>query len=240
MNPQTGKEKSLEFLTHALAEVGFSSAHARRACLATNLAGVPQAIEWALAHLDEETDAQGKDGRKDNGSNGFGSPGSVDNGLVVELPDGKLFKLSNPNGRVVEMPNGSVVEMIDGQVVEMSNGQQLEMVDGSLNEIRPAAMQLDDGEVVGHRILDYDLSRQVALGEHRGGNGASQNSNAPTPLQGQGQQAGGQQGQSQGQGQPGGRAHNKASGNGAQQHPPPTAPAPARTLGPLQQAPGGS
>lgn len=59
---------------------------------------------------------QGKDGRKDNGSNGFGSPGSVDNGLVVELPDGKLFKLSNPNGRVVEMPNGSVVEMIDGQV----------------------------------------------------------------------------------------------------------------------------
>jgi hypothetical protein len=45
------KEKSLEFLTHALAEVGFSPAHARRACLATNLAGVPQAIEWALAHL---------------------------------------------------------------------------------------------------------------------------------------------------------------------------------------------
>ena len=35
---------------------------------------------------------------------------------MVELPDGKLFRLTNPNGRVVEMPNGSVVEMIDGQV----------------------------------------------------------------------------------------------------------------------------
>jgi hypothetical protein len=34
--------KSLEFLTQALAEVGFSPAHAQRACLATNLAGVPQ------------------------------------------------------------------------------------------------------------------------------------------------------------------------------------------------------
>ena len=53
-----------------------------------------------------------------------------DQGLIVELPDGKLFRLSNTNGRVVEMPNGSVVEMVDGQVVEMSNGQQLEMVDG--------------------------------------------------------------------------------------------------------------
>jgi len=51
---------------------------------------------------------------------------------VVELPDGKLFRLMNSNGRVVEMPNGSIVEMIDGQVVEMSNGQQLKMVDGSL------------------------------------------------------------------------------------------------------------
>ncbi len=39
-----------------------------------------------------------------------------DKGLVVELPDGKLFKLKNVNGRVVEMPNGSVVEMVDGQV----------------------------------------------------------------------------------------------------------------------------
>ena len=39
-----------------------------------------------------------------------------DKGLVVELPDGKLFKLKNINGRVVEMPNGSVVEMVDGQV----------------------------------------------------------------------------------------------------------------------------
>ena len=43
-------------------------------------------------------------------------------GVVVELPDGKLFWLKNPTGRVVEMPNLSVVEMIDGQVVEMSNG----------------------------------------------------------------------------------------------------------------------
>ena len=86
-------------------------------------------------------------------------------GLVVELPDGKLFKLKHQNGRVVEMPNGSVVEMVDGQVrncfprlhqnvssyplhgssiqvVEMSNGQQLEMVDGSLIEIRPASLQV--------------------------------------------------------------------------------------------------
>lgn len=60
----SGKEKSLEFLTHALTEVilcmvipkggryavkklnllqvGFSPTHARRACLATSLAGVPQ------------------------------------------------------------------------------------------------------------------------------------------------------------------------------------------------------
>ena len=72
---------------------------------------------------------------------------------------------SNPNGRVVEMPNGSVVEMIDGQVVEMSNGQQLEMVDGSLIEIRPAAVQLDDGEIVGHNILNIETSRRVAAGE---------------------------------------------------------------------------
>jgi hypothetical protein len=40
---------------------------------------------------------------------------------VVELPDGKLFKLKNPNGRVVEMPNSAVVEMLDGQVVEVSS-----------------------------------------------------------------------------------------------------------------------
>jgi hypothetical protein len=71
---------------------------------------------------------------------------------------------SNPNGRVVEMPNGSVVEMIDGQVVEMSNGRQLETVDGSLIEIRPAAVQLDDGKIVGHNILDYEASRQVSSG----------------------------------------------------------------------------
>jgi hypothetical protein len=48
------------------------------------------------------------------------SPDS-DKGLVVELPDGKLFKLKNPNGRVVEMPNSAVVEMLDGQVVEVSS-----------------------------------------------------------------------------------------------------------------------
>ena len=71
--------------------------------------------------------------RNGNGySEGANYSSGGDNGLVVELPDGKLFRLTNPNGRVVEMPNGSVVEMIDGQVVEMSNGQQLEMVDGSL------------------------------------------------------------------------------------------------------------
>lgn len=42
-----------------------------------------------------------------------------DRGLVVELPDGKLFKLKHPNGRVVEMPNGNIVEMLDGQIVEV-------------------------------------------------------------------------------------------------------------------------
>eukprot|EP00286_Rhodomonas_abbreviata_P020627 CAMPEP_0181310458 /NCGR_PEP_ID=MMETSP1101-20121128/12596_1 /TAXON_ID=46948 /ORGANISM="Rhodomonas abbreviata, Strain Caron Lab Isolate" /LENGTH=428 /DNA_ID=CAMNT_0023417087 /DNA_START=195 /DNA_END=1478 /DNA_ORIENTATION=- len=172
MNNTAGKEKSLDFLTHALAEVGFSPAHARRACLATNLAGVPQAIEWALAHLDEETNANNnKDNTPRRGAAanrgaeaaaGFGSPGSTEgSGLVVELPDGKLFKLSNPNGRVVEMPNGSVVEMLDGQVVEMSNGQQLEMVDGSLLEIRPATIALDDGETVGHRIIENRSAAQV-------------------------------------------------------------------------------
>jgi len=166
------QEKSLEFLTHALAEVGFSPAHARRACLATNLSGVPQAIEWALAHLDEESDPQAKDAHRQRGGYAEGanysSGGSgADNGLVVELPDGKLFRLTNPNGRVVEMPNGSVVEMIDGQVVEMSNGQQLEMVDGSLIEIRPATIALDEGKIVGHRILDYELSRQVVNGGKR-------------------------------------------------------------------------
>ena len=162
------KEKSLEFLTHALAEVGFSPAHARRACLATNLAGVPQAIEWALAHLDEESDPQAAQRQQQRYSGGGemkhgASPngGNLDNGLVVELPDGKLFRLTNPNGRVVEMPNGAVVEMVDGQVVEMSNGQQLEMVDGSLVEIRPATLALDEGEVVGHRIIEYELSRQI-------------------------------------------------------------------------------
>jgi len=160
------------------AQVGFSAAHARRACLATNLAGVPQAIEWALAHLDEETDAQ-KAPAQDASSGVPGSPG--DSGLVVELPDGKLFKLSNPNGRVVEMPNGSVVEMIDGQVVEMSNGQQLEMVDGSLIEIRPAAVQLDDGEIVGHNILNIETSRRVAAGDHRAPHAAHDGADGAPP-----------------------------------------------------------
>ncbi len=77
---------------------------------------------------------------------------SGDTGLVVELPDGKLFRLKNPNGRVVEIPNGSVVKMIDGQVVEMSNGQQLEMVDGCLVEIRPATIALGDEEIVSHKV----------------------------------------------------------------------------------------
>ena len=45
-----------------------------------------------------------------------GAVGQWDNGLVVELPDGKLFRLSHPNGRVVELPNGNVVEVVDGQV----------------------------------------------------------------------------------------------------------------------------
>lgn len=69
--------------------------------------------------------------------NGYVGAHLEEDGLVVELPDGKLFRLKNPNGRVVEMPNGSVVEMIDGQVVEMSNGQQLEMVDGCLLGRKP-------------------------------------------------------------------------------------------------------
>ena len=78
---------------------------------------------------------------------------SMDHGIVVELPDGKLFKLSDPNGRVVEMPNGSIVEMLDGQVVEMSNGQRLHMIDGNLVETRPAYFDIPTGEVVGHRVL---------------------------------------------------------------------------------------
>jgi hypothetical protein len=45
-------------------------------------------------------------------------------GLVVELPDGKLFKLKHPNGRVVEMPNGNIVEMLDGQIVEVRRESQ--------------------------------------------------------------------------------------------------------------------
>eukprot|EP00282_Hemiselmis_andersenii_P035484 CAMPEP_0169445692 /NCGR_PEP_ID=MMETSP1042-20121227/10575_1 /TAXON_ID=464988 /ORGANISM="Hemiselmis andersenii, Strain CCMP1180" /LENGTH=180 /DNA_ID=CAMNT_0009557105 /DNA_START=195 /DNA_END=733 /DNA_ORIENTATION=+ len=167
---QGGGKESLDFLTHALAEVGFSPAHARRACLATNLAGVPQAIEWALAHLDEEMDVSAKDsagkyggGGDAGGGGGYGGGSPVDDkGLVVELPDGKLFKLKNPNGRVVEMPNSAVVEMLDGQVVEMSNGQQLEMVDGSLVEIVPATVQLDEGDIIGHNILNWDMSRAAA------------------------------------------------------------------------------
>ena len=123
---------------------------------------MPQAIEWALAHLDEETkDPASKYGAYGSVGGQASSPGD-DKGLVVELPDGKLFKLKNPSGRVVEMPNSAVVEMLDGQVVEMSNGQQLEMVDGSLVEIVPAAIQLDDGDVIGHKILDFEASRKAA------------------------------------------------------------------------------
>jgi hypothetical protein len=96
-----------------------------------------QAIEWALAHLDEEVDPAFKElagklhlpnshggggaaASSRSGYRGGGGGGGIDygqdKGLVVELPDGKLFKLKNINGRVVEMPNGSVVEMVDGQV----------------------------------------------------------------------------------------------------------------------------
>ncbi len=97
-----------------------------------------QAIEWALAHLDEEVDpafkelagklhlpnshggggaaASSRSGYRGSGGGGGGIDYGQDKGLVVELPDGKLFKLKNINGRVVEMPNGSVVEMVDGQV----------------------------------------------------------------------------------------------------------------------------
>jgi len=195
-NNAAGKEKSLDFLTHALAEVGFSPAHARRACLATNLAGVPQAIEWALAHLDEETNPNSKETPRRGANAGRGientnstqyppsSPGTDGSGLVVELPDGKLFKLSNPNGRVVEMPNGSVVEMLDGQVVEMSNGQQLEMVDGSLVEIRPATIQLDEGEIVGHRIVENKPSAAPSAGPPRHNNVHSQLPSSTSPAGG--------------------------------------------------------
>jgi len=198
----SGKEKSLEFLTHALTEVGFSPTHARRACLATSLAGVPQAIEWALAHLDEEVDPAFKElagklhlpnshggggaaASSRSGYRGGGGGGGIDygqdKGLVVELPDGKLFKLKNINGRVVEMPNGSVVEMVDGQVVEMSNGQQLEMVDGSLIEIRPASLQLDEGDVVGHRIIELETSRKIAAAAAAGQAGRHMAQDPPTP-----------------------------------------------------------
>lgn len=76
---------------------------------------MPQAIEWALSHLGDEAAPQSA------GYSAPGKPGShveedEDRGLVVELPDGKLFKLKHPNGRVVEMPNGNIVEMLDGQV----------------------------------------------------------------------------------------------------------------------------
>ena len=75
---------------------------------------------------------------------------------MVELPDGKLLKLSDPNGRVVEMPNGTVVEMLDGQVVEMSNGQRLAMIDGNLVETRAAHIDIPEGECVGHHILSLE------------------------------------------------------------------------------------
>ena len=65
----------------------------------------------------------------------------------MQLPDGKLFKLKHPNGRVVEMPNGNIVEMLDGQLVEMTNGQQLEMVEGALVEITGPTIHFDENEV---------------------------------------------------------------------------------------------
>jgi len=75
--PEGGNANSVEFLTHALVQVGFRPTHARRAVIATNserppptpppssaplvcdvfpaaVQGVPQAIEWALSHLGDE------------------------------------------------------------------------------------------------------------------------------------------------------------------------------------------
>jgi hypothetical protein len=43
----------------------------------------------------------------------------------------------------------------------MSNGQQLELVDGSLLEIKRSTLALDEGEIVGHRVLDLEHSRQL-------------------------------------------------------------------------------
>jgi hypothetical protein len=45
----------------------------------------------------------------------------------------------------------------------MSNGQLLEMVDGCLLEIKPVTLALDAGEIIGHRILDLEDSRQVGV-----------------------------------------------------------------------------
>jgi hypothetical protein len=50
----------------------------------------------------------------------------------------------------------------------MSNGQQLEMVDGSLVEIVPATIQLPDGEIIGHKILDWESSRAAAAAARAG------------------------------------------------------------------------
>jgi hypothetical protein len=50
----------------------------------------------------------------------------------------------------------------------MSNGQQLEMVDGSLVEIVPATVQLPDGEIIGHKILDWESSRAAAAAARAG------------------------------------------------------------------------
>lgn len=50
----------------------------------------------------------------------------------------------------------------------MSNGQQLEMVDGSLVEIIPASVQVEDGEIIGHKILDWEASRQAAAAARSG------------------------------------------------------------------------
>lgn len=83
------------------------------------------------------------------GYNGNSSPD--DKGLVVELPDGKLFKLKNPNGRVVEMPNSAVVEMLDGQVVEVCSSSPslvclAALCDSSLMHVRIRSCTTNDAK----------------------------------------------------------------------------------------------
>ena len=50
-------------------------------------------------------------------------------------------------------------------------------------EIRPATIALDDGEIVGHRILDYELSRQVVAGGKQRGH-TSDSYSLPSAPQG--------------------------------------------------------